>query len=65
MRMKKMRIELRERVKTTDEEFDSVLENNRPMLSETLHKKRNYNSKRRAMYNSESKDYSELYAEEF
>ena len=35
--MKKMRIELRERIKTTDEEFNSVKENDKLTLSEELY----------------------------
>ena len=57
-------ITVKEKIPSTKEEFDGVNQNDRPTLSEQLYKPRRYNSKRRAMYNSESKDF-ELYAEEF
>ena len=59
-----MRIELREHIKTTDEEFDSVNQNDRPTLSEELHKIGKRSAKYRAKYDSQTEDFT-LYAEEF
>lgn len=65
-KMMKMRTELRERVKTTQEEFDSVNQNNRPTLSEQLHGRHRGKrcSKYRTKYDPSSKDFT-LYSEEF
>jgi len=57
-------ITIKEKIPTTQEEFDSVNQNERLTLSEELNKKRFYKTKRRAMYNSLSKDF-ELISEEF
>jgi len=57
-------ITVKEKIPSTQAELDSVNQNDRPILSEELHKNRIYKTKRRAMYNSESKDF-ELIAEEF
>ena len=59
-----MRIELRERVKTTDEEFNSVKENNRLTLSEELHGRGRRSSKYRARYDPSMDDIA-IYSEEF
>ena len=55
---------IKTKVPSTPEEIASVNENNRPTMSEQLHKKRNNKTKRLAMYNSLSKDF-ELIGEEY
>ena len=57
-------IEIKEKIKTTDEEFESVNQNERPTISDQLQKKRINKTKRIEMYNSLSKDF-ELIGEEY
>ena len=44
-----MRIEILERVKTTQQEFDSVNQNNRPSMSDEIH--RDVKRRKRGSYN--------------
>ena len=64
MTIKKMRIELREKIKTTDKEFESVKENDRLTLSEELHGRGKRSSKYRARYDPGVDEFA-IFGEEY
>lgn len=51
-----MKIELREKIQTTQKEFNSVNQNDRPSLSETLFKKSNHS---KAIFDSSTGEVTE------